>query len=82
MKYLKPYFVKIASNKQTTGLGHITIADLKHMNIILPDMKIQHIIATILSSLDDEIELNRQINTNLPLLFLLLFVLVQLFFSR
>ena len=65
MKYLKPYFVKIASNKQTTGLGHITIADLKHMNIILPDMKIQHIIATILSSLDNEIELNRQINANL-----------------
>ncbi|MFC1238792.1 restriction endonuclease subunit S [Treponema vincentii] len=65
MKYLKPYFVKIASNKQTTGLGHITIADLKHMNIILPDMKIQHIIATILSSLDDKIELNRQINANL-----------------
>ncbi|MGI5100167.1 restriction endonuclease subunit S [Treponema vincentii] len=32
--------------------------------------------------LDDEIELKRQINANLPLLFLLLFVLVQLFFSR
>lgn len=29
LKYLKPQFIKISKNKQTTGLGHITINDLK-----------------------------------------------------
>lgn len=36
LKYLKPDFINIASNKQTTGLGHITINDLKRMRIALP----------------------------------------------
>lgn len=65
MKYLKPYFVKIASNKQTIGLGHITVADLKRMSVILPNMKIQQAIAAVLNALDDKIEFNRRINTNL-----------------
>ena len=82
MKYLKPYFVKIASNKQTIGLGHITVADLKRMSVILPNMKIQQAIAAVLNALDDKIELNRRINTNLLLLFLMLFVLLRIFLSR
>ena len=31
LRYLKPEFTKIASNKQTTGLGHVTVADLKRL---------------------------------------------------
>ena len=31
LKYLKPQFTHIASNKQTTGLGHVTVADLKRL---------------------------------------------------
>lgn len=31
LKYLKPQFKHIASNKQTTGLGHVTVADLKRL---------------------------------------------------
>ena len=31
LKYLKPQFTRIASNKQTTGLGHVTVADLKRL---------------------------------------------------
>ena len=31
LKYLKPEFAHIASNKQTTGLGHVTVADLKRL---------------------------------------------------
>ena len=31
LKYLKPRFTHIASNKQTTGLGHVTVADLKRL---------------------------------------------------
>ena len=31
LKYLKPQYTHIASNKQTTGLGHVTVADLKRL---------------------------------------------------
>ena len=65
MKYLKPYFKKIASNKQTTGLGHVTISDLKRMSLNLPPLNTQKKIAAVLSALDDKIELNNAINKNL-----------------
>ena len=29
MKYLKPNLIKIATNKQTIGLGHVTLSDIK-----------------------------------------------------
>lgn len=31
LKFFKPQFSQIASNKQTTGLGHVTAADLKRL---------------------------------------------------
>lgn len=31
--------MQIASNKQTTGLGHITVSDLKRVKIALPDIE-------------------------------------------
>jgi len=65
MKFLKPYFKKIATNKQTTGLGHVTISDLQRISVALPPLPTQQKIAAILSSLDDKIELNNKINTNL-----------------
>jgi len=36
LKYLKPVFIEIARDKQTTGLGHITEKDLKALKICLP----------------------------------------------
>lgn len=36
LRYLKPVFAEIARNKQTTGLGHVTIADLKRLKIVTP----------------------------------------------
>jgi type I restriction enzyme, S subunit len=36
LKYLKPEFVAIASDKQTTGLGHVTIQDLKRLKLVKP----------------------------------------------
>ena len=65
MKYLKPRFTKIAMNKQTTGLGHVTIADLKSLKIILPSLIVQKDIASRLKPLDEKIELNNKINQNL-----------------
>ena len=65
MKFLKPQFKAIATNKQTTGLGHITIADLKRMSVILPPITIQTKIASVLKAIDDKISLNNEINNNL-----------------
>jgi len=36
LRYLKPMFTEIARNKQTTGLGHVTIADLKRLKLAIP----------------------------------------------
>lgn len=36
LRYLRPVFAEIARNKQTTGLGHVTVADLKQLVIALP----------------------------------------------
>ena len=62
LKYLKPNFKMIAANKQTTGLGHVTINDLKKIKIKLPPLAEQKRIASILSSFDDKIELNNKTN--------------------
>ena len=65
MKYLKPHFTQIATNKQTTGLGHITIADIKRMSVIIPSLEIQKAIVAHIKPIDDKITLNIAINDNL-----------------
>lgn len=65
LKSLKPKFTAIASNKQTTGLGHVTVKDLKEMIISLPDMIVQKAIGDYLAVIDRKVYLNNKINTNL-----------------
>lgn len=65
MKFLKPIFTKIAKNKQTTGLGHVTIGDIKQLNVVIPDMMNQRQIVSVLKPIDDKITLNNAINCNL-----------------
>lgn len=65
LKFLKPHFTQIARNKQTTGLGHVTIADLKRMSLAVPSKEVQKQIASILRAIDDKIEVNTSINDNL-----------------
>ena len=36
LKFLRPVFAEMARNKQTTGLGHVTVADLKRLKFIKP----------------------------------------------
>ena len=36
LHYLRPVLVETARNKQTTGLGHVTIADMKRLLVCLP----------------------------------------------
>ena len=65
MKNLKPHFTQIATNKQTTGLGHVTIADIKRMSVIVPSLPVQKEIVSYIKPIDDKIELNNEINNNL-----------------
>lgn len=65
MKSLKPHFTQIATNKQTTGLGHVTIADIKRMSVIVPALDVQKKIASYIKPIDDKIMLNNAINKNL-----------------
>lgn len=66
LRYLKPNFVGIARNKQTTGLGHVTKRDLEQINAAFPEeISEQRAIACILGALDNKIELNRRMNETL-----------------
>lgn len=65
LKFLKPHFTQIATNKQTTGLGHVTISDLKRISLIIPSKSVQNKIVSILETIDSKIENNKAINKNL-----------------
>ena len=73
LRYLRPNFVEIARNKQTTGLGHVTKRDLASMDVAVPSPTEQREIAHILGTLDDKIELNRRMNETLDALVQTLF---------
>ncbi len=66
LKYLKPVFIEIAKNKQTTGLGHVTVGDLKRMEVEIPNsVEEQRAIVRPLYRIDSKIELDRQMNRTL-----------------
>ncbi|MDI3262416.1 MAG: restriction endonuclease subunit S [Fulvimonas sp.] len=65
LRYLKPNFVGIARNKQTTGLGHVTKRDLQNIDGAYPHLSEQRAIAHILGTLDDKIENLRRQNETL-----------------
>ncbi|MEC8887250.1 MAG: restriction endonuclease subunit S [Pseudomonadota bacterium] len=65
LKSLRSRFVQIALNKQTTGLGHVTVADLKEMRVGIPNLSEQRSIVNIIAPLHEKIENNRQMNETL-----------------
>ena len=40
LRALRPVFAEIARNKQTTGLGHVTVEDLKRLSVAHPDDRV------------------------------------------
>ena len=65
LRYLKPNFIGIARNKQTTGLGHVTRRDIENIEAAFPPLAEQKAIAAVLGALDDKIGLNRRMNATL-----------------
>jgi len=65
LRYLKPNFIGIARNKQTTGLGHVTRRDIENIEAAFPPLAEQKAIAAVLGALDAKIELNRRMNATL-----------------
>jgi type I restriction enzyme S subunit len=41
LRHLRPVLVEIARNKQTTGLGHVTVADMKRLSIAYPPQRVR-----------------------------------------
>jgi type I restriction enzyme, S subunit len=65
LRWLRPRFAEIARNKQTTGLGHVTIQDLKRMQVGVPPPEEQGAIVGFVGPLQRKIELNRRMNETL-----------------
>ena len=51
LKYLRPVFAELARNKQTTGLGHVTVADLKTLYVVRPDQPVLEIFNETINSI-------------------------------
>lgn len=64
LRYFKPEFTRIASNKQTTGLGHVTIADLKRVPFVYSQKHIEEF-CKIVYPLVDKIYFNMLENNTL-----------------
>jgi len=58
MKMLNPTFIAIATDKQTTGLGHVTVRDMKEMLVISAPDKIKKKFEQIAAPLFEKIKLN------------------------
>jgi len=74
LKYWKPVFISIAKDKQTTGLGHVTIKDLKERLQSFPTEKIMKsygesvipLIGLILNNLEEKNKLIKLRDTLIP----------------
>ena len=71
----------IKSMVGSSGRQRVQLDVVKNLKIFCPSCTEQKKLAQLLMLLDDKIELNRRINTNLLLLFLMLFVLLWIVFK-
>jgi len=60
LRHLRPVFAELARNKQTTGLGHVTIADMKRLQIIKPSRAVLDQFNEIVSPIHSRIFSNEQ----------------------
>lgn len=60
LKHLRPVFAELARNKQTTGLGHVTVADLKRLLVLKPDKALLAHFDRVVSAIHDMMFNNEQ----------------------
>jgi len=60
LRHLRPVFAELARNKQTTGLGQITVADLKQLRVVKPPLPLILRWNEVVSPLLDEAFLTQQ----------------------
>ncbi len=60
LKHLRPVFAELARNKQTTGLGHVTVSDLKRLQIIKPERSVLKNFDSVVAPIHDKIFFNEQ----------------------
>lgn len=64
LKNFRPVFAELARNKQTTGLGHVTVADLKRLLVAKPNQQILDVFAQVVGVIQERIFQNTlQANT-------------------
>jgi len=59
LKTLRPVFAEIARNKQTTGLGHVTVADMKKLLIAQPTLEVANAFDQCVTPIFDRIIANQ-----------------------
>jgi type I restriction enzyme, S subunit len=64
LRHLRPTFTRLARNKQTTGLGHVTVGDLKALLIAKPDPRLLTAFASVAGPIQERVLQNHfHINT-------------------
>jgi len=58
LKHLKPVFIATAKNKQTIGLGHVTVQDLKRLKIVYPSIEVLRAFAAVATPILDRLHHN------------------------
>ncbi len=56
---------KLINQTNETTVAHLNVANIRNLEVSFPNIRVQHRIASILSSLDRKIELNNKINAQL-----------------
>lgn len=65
LKSLKPIFIRIAQNKQTTGIGYVTVKDLSERKIVKPDLTVLQAYETAIRPIYERLQNNLEEITNL-----------------
>ena len=65
LKHMKPLLIRTAQQKQTTGLGHITVADMKRILVIYPDNQTLARFSEVVGSIYEQNSMLQRENSNL-----------------
>ena len=68
LRFLKPIFIEIARDKQTTGLGHVTVQDMKRMQVVYPPDSIIHAFQITAAAFLEKVIINSQQSATLAVI--------------